>query len=80
MIRAFHLEGPWPRGISAGLPKTLEYRSLTTLGEKPIEIGDKVVSHGRCTTFQLAEVAVARELFRKILRLIDGLRPAPLPP
>ena len=58
----------------------LEYWSLTTLGEKPIEIGAKVVSHGRCATFQLAEVAVARELFRKILRLIDGLRPAPLPP
>ena len=27
-----------------------------------------------------AEVAVPRELFRKILRLIDGLRPAPLSP
>ena len=31
-------------------------------------------------TFQLAEAAVPRELFREILRLIDGLRPAPLPP
>ena len=40
----------------------------------------KVVSHGRYVTFQLAEVAVPRELFREILRLIDGLRPAPLPP
>ncbi len=29
-------------------------------------------------TFQLAEVAVARDLFWRILRLIDGLRPAPL--
>ncbi len=42
--------------------------------------GAKVASHGRYVTFQLAEVAVPRELFRKILRLIDGLRPAPLPP
>ena len=41
---------------------------------------DKVVRHSRHVTFQLAEVAVPRDLFRKILRLIDGLRPAPLPP
>ncbi len=54
--------------------------SLTTLREKLIKIGAKVVSHGRYVTFQLAEVAVPRELFRKFLRLIDGLRPAPLPP
>jgi len=31
-------------------------------------------------TFQLAEVAIARALFAEILRLIDRLRPAPLPP
>jgi hypothetical protein len=30
-------------------------------------------------TFQLAEVAVPRELFRKILSLIDDLRPRPAP-
>ena len=54
--------------------------SLTTLQEKLAKIGAKVVSHGRYVTFQMAEVAVTRELFRKILRLIDGLRPAPLPP
>ncbi len=54
--------------------------SMTWLREKLVKIGAKVVSHGRYVTFQLAEVAVSRELFRKILRLIDGLRPAPLPP
>ncbi len=47
---------------------------------KRVKIGAKVVSHGRYVTFQLAEVAVPKELFQKILRLIDGLRPAPLPP
>ena len=62
------------------LPKAVEHWSLTTLREKLIKIGAKVVSHGRYVTFQLAEVAVPRELFRQILRLIDGLRPAPLPP
>ncbi len=59
------------------LPKEVE--QLTALREKPIKIGAKVVRHGRCVTFQLAEVAVPRKLFRKILSLIDDLlqRPAP---
>ncbi len=43
------------------------------------KIGAKVVSHGRYVTFQFAEVAVPRELFRKILSLIDDLRPRPAP-
>ena len=62
------------------LPKAMEHWSLTTLREKLIKIGAKVVSHGRYVPFQLAAVAVPRELFRKILRLTDGLRPAPVPP
>ncbi len=62
------------------LPKEVEHWSLTTLREKLVKIGAKVVRHGRYVTFQMAEVAVPRELFRKILRLIDGLRPAPSPP
>jgi hypothetical protein len=62
------------------LPKEVEHWSLTTLREKLVKIGAKVVSHGRYVTFQMAEVAVPQSLFRKILSLIDGLRPAPLPP
>ncbi len=50
------------------------------LREKLVKIGAKVVRHGWYVTFQLAEVVVARDLFRRILRLIDGLRPAPLLP
>ncbi len=61
------------------LPEEVEHWSLTTLREKLVKIGAKVVSHGRYVTFQLAEVAVARDLFRKILRLIDDLRPRPAP-
>ena len=56
------------------LPKEVEHWSLTTLREKLVKIGAKVVAHGRYVTFQMAEVAVARDLFRGILRLIDGLR------
>ena len=61
------------------LPRVGEYWSLTTLREKLVKIGAKVVSHGRYVTFQLAEVAVPRSLFQKILGLIDDLRPRPVP-
>ena len=42
--------------------------------DKLVKIGAKIVRHGRYNTFQMAEVAVPRDLFRGILRLIDGLR------
>ncbi len=61
-------------------PTEVEHCSLTALREKLVKIGAKVVRHGRNITFQLAEVANPRSLFANILRLIDGLRPAPLPP
>jgi hypothetical protein len=46
-------------------------------GEKLIKIGAKVVSHGRYATFQLAEVAVPRQIFKEILSLIVRLRAPP---
>ncbi len=49
------------------------------LREKLVKIGAKVVRHGRYVTFQLAEVAVPKELFRKILSLMDDLRRKPVP-
>ncbi len=57
----------------------MEHWSLTTLREKLVKIGAKVVSHGRYVTFQLAEVTAPRNLFRKILSLIDDLRRRPAP-
>ncbi len=61
------------------LPKEVEHWSLTTLREQLVKIGAKAVSHGRYITFQWAEVAVPREPCRKILSLIDDLRPRPAP-
>ncbi len=61
------------------LPEEVEHWSLTTLREKLVKIGAKVVAHGRYVTFQMAEVAVPRNLFRKILGLIDDLRRRPVP-
>src|SRR5262249_16413293 len=49
--------------------------SLTSLKEKLIKIGAKVVSHGRYVVFQMAEVAIPRQMFQEILRLIAELRP-----
>ncbi len=40
-----------------------------------MKISAKIASHERHVTFQMAEMVVPRELFRKILRLIDGMRP-----
>jgi hypothetical protein len=50
---------------------------LTTLREKLIKIGAKVLSHAKAVTFQLAEVAVPRSLFAAILERIDRLRAIP---
>jgi hypothetical protein len=61
------------------LPKAAEPWSLTSLREKLIKIGAKVVSHGRYVTFQLAEVAVSRQMFADILSLIARLRAPPAP-
>ena len=59
------------------MPKTTETWSLTSLREKLIKIGAKVVRHGRYVTFQLAEVAVSRQMFADILSLIARLRAPP---
>jgi hypothetical protein len=57
------------------LPDAVKHWSLTSLREKLVKIGAKIVTHARYVTFQMAEVAVPSPLFEEILRLIDGLRP-----
>jgi Transposase DDE domain group 1 len=61
------------------VPETAQPWSLTSLREKLIKIGAKVISHGRYVTFQLAEVAVPRRMFADILSLIARLRAPPAP-
>jgi len=46
------------------LPRSVKNGSLTTLREKFIQIGAKVVAHCRTAIFQMAEGAVPRWLFR----------------
>jgi hypothetical protein len=60
-------------------PEPIKDWSLTSLKEKLIKIGAKVVTHGRYVAFQMAEVAVSRTLFAELLGLIAELRPPPDP-
>ena len=60
-------------------PEPIKDWSLTSLKEKLIKIGAKVISHARYVAFQMAEVAIPRQLFADILRLIAELRPPPDP-
>ena len=62
------------------LPRSVKHWSLTTLREKLVKIGAKVVTHARYVVFQMAEVAVPKRLFRAILDRIRRLRlPATVP-
>ena len=57
------------------LPDEVERWSVSTLREKVVKIGAKVIAHARSTVFQMAEVAVPRALFGRILEMIEDLRP-----
>ena len=62
------------------LPPEIVHWSLTSLRERLIKIGAKVVLHARSITFQLAEVAVSRRLWEEMLTAIASLRPVEHPP
>ena len=48
------------------MPPELKHWTLTRLRDKLIKIGAKVVSHGRYVAFQMAEVAIPRQMFQDI--------------
>ena len=58
-------------------PEVIKDWSLTGLREKLIKIGAKVVRHGRYVAFQIAEVAIPRQVFGEILYLIAAPRSPP---
>jgi hypothetical protein len=57
------------------LPDAVQQWSMTTLRDRLIKIGGKIVHHGRYVTFQMAEVTIPRDLFAGIPRRIDFIRP-----
>ena len=60
-----------------GLPRAVKDWSLRSIQLKLIKIGGRVVRHARRIVFQLAEVAVPRELFALILERVSELRLVP---
>ena len=62
------------------LPRPMKTWTMTTLREKLIKIGAKVVRHAKYVTFQMAEVAVPRRLFLAILERIRRLAETPIRP
>ena len=61
------------------LPETARHWSLTTLRDRLVKIGARIVRHGRSVVFQMAEVMVPRALFAEILGRIAQLRAPPAP-
>ncbi len=59
------------------LPEAVRHWSLTTLRDRLVKIGAKIVRHGRSIAFQMAEVMVRCALFQQILDAIAALRPLP---
>jgi hypothetical protein len=57
--------------------EAVSHWSMTTLRERLVKIGAKIVRHGRSITFQMAEVMVSRDLFQQILTAITALRLSP---
>jgi hypothetical protein len=76
-IRLSSLCGPFNRSRMS--QQTLTYPIADQPAGELIKIGAKIVAHARQLIFQMTEVAVPKELFQEILRLIAGLR-APAAP
>jgi hypothetical protein len=58
-------------------PEPTKEWSRTSLNERLMKIGAKVVSHGRYVAFQMTEVAFPRNPFADVLRMIGELWPPP---
>ena len=58
-------------------PEEIERWSLTSLRERLIKTGGRLVRHGRYAIFQMAEVAIPRGVFAAILTMINALHGPP---
>jgi Transposase DDE domain group 1 len=63
--------------VEAGTGMPAKRWSLTTLRDRLVKIGARIVRHRRSIAFQMSEVAVPRVLFQEILAAIAALRPVP---
>ena len=60
------------------LPSSAKHWTLTTLRDRLVKIGSRIVHHARYVTFQLAEVTVPRRLYRAILDRVRRFATIPL--
>jgi hypothetical protein len=60
------------------MPDDIETWSLTSLRERLIKTGTRLVRHSRYGVFQFAETALPRRVFAGIVELINGLRGPPI--
>ena len=67
------------RARSLALPDEIKQWSITTLRDRLVKIGAKIVRRGRSIIFQMAEVMVPRARFAEILMRIAQLRAPPAP-
>ena len=56
------------------LPRKIKHWSLRSLLTKLIKIGAKVIRHSRIVTFQMAEVAISKDIWAEMLSRIERLR------
>lgn len=61
-------------------PAEVRRWSLTSLRERVIKTGARLVRHARYAVFQFAEAALPRQVFACVLGLINGLRDPPAEP
>ena len=59
--------------VSSGTPDAVSHWSMTTLRDRLVKIGAKIVRHGRSITFQTAEVMASRDLPRDLVRISAGI-------
>ena len=60
------------------IPEGIERRSPTSLRERPIKTGARMVRHARYAIFHMAEAALPRSVFTGLIALINGLRGPPV--
>jgi len=59
------------------LPRQMETWSLTSLKERVIKVGARMVKHARMLVFQMAEVSMTRGMLAEILKRVRQLEPVP---
>ena len=75
-----HGEGPCGLSLpTRAVPNEGKKRSVSTLRDRLVKIGAKVVRHGRSITFQMAEAMVSRGRFGEVPPWVAQPRKQPAP-